>query len=73
MCVAPKPWAFYCPACRWRQAVFPRSDCLHPGLDWFDSCPKCGHAPLERKGVSVLETLKFRLGIRPNDWRADGG
>ncbi|RRD56066.1 hypothetical protein EII20_12565 [Comamonadaceae bacterium OH2545_COT-014] len=67
MCVAPrKPWAFYCPACRWRKAVFPRSDCFYLGRDWFESCPKCGNESLERKDASVLETLQFKLGIRPN-------
>ena len=47
MPISPRPQTYRCPACHWSKAVMPRSDTLMRGIDHFDTCPVCGHKPLE--------------------------
>lgn len=38
--IAPKPFKYKCPYCRYTKIVKPKSDVLNP-LDMISSCPKC--------------------------------
>lgn len=57
MPIPPAPRTFYCPQCGWTQRVYPRSDALRLGHDWFDRCPRCNHQPLEQRPLSKLEQV----------------
>ncbi len=61
MPIPPSPRRFCCPRCGWQQKVYPRSDVLQPGHDWFTCCPRCHYPTLEQKPLSVAEQLFGRL------------
>lgn len=61
MPIPPAPRRFYCPQCGWAQSVYPRSDALRPGSDWFDHCPRCGHTALQQRPLPLLEQLLHGL------------
>lgn len=54
MPIPPLPTTYTCPACHWSKTVAPRSDALMPG-EYFSACPRCRHAPLDRKRASAVE------------------
>ena len=54
MSIRPFPTTYTCSTCGWSKTVAPRGDALMPG-DFFDACPKCGHAPLESKGATAAQ------------------
>lgn len=56
MPIPPAPRIYTCPACHWSKTVAPRSDALMPG-DYFDTCPTCGHAPLQSKRAIKAQTI----------------
>lgn len=55
MPIPPSPTTYSCPACHWSKTVAPRSDALMPG-EFFSACPRCRHAPLDRKTATIGET-----------------
>ena len=55
MPIRPQPTTYSCPACHWSKTVTPRSDTLMPG-EFFSVCPRCRHAPLDRKTASLAQT-----------------
>ena len=54
MPIPPSPTTYTCPACHWSKTVAPRSDALMPG-EFFSACPRCHHAPLDRKTTSLAQ------------------
>ena len=54
MPIRPHPVTYACPACHWSKTVAPRSDALMPG-EFFSACPRCRHAPLDRKTASLAQ------------------
>lgn len=61
MPIPPSPRRFGCLRCGWQQVVYPRSDALQPGYDWFTTCPRCHYPTLEQKPLSAAEHLFRRL------------
>jgi len=68
MPIRPSPRRYQCTACGWSKTVVPRSDALMPGHDHFDSCPKCGHAPLSSEPVGNLPTGMGRMAETVEKW-----
>lgn len=60
MPIRPQPRHYQCPACAWSKTVAPKSDALGPG-DFFDTCPACGHAPLDSKAADALQALTAQV------------
>ena len=54
MPIPPSPTTYSCPACHWSKTVAPRSDALMPA-EFFGACPRCRHAPLDRKTASLAQ------------------
>lgn len=61
MPMPPPPSTFYCPTCGWRKTVVPKSDVMVRGHTWFEACPECNHAPLERAPATLLECSMAKL------------
>jgi hypothetical protein len=47
MPIPPPSCHYQCPACGWSKTVRPSSDDLTLGYDYFHSCPRCRHTPLQ--------------------------
>lgn len=61
MSFPPAPRQFYCPQCGWQKSVYPHSDAMRMGFDWFERCPRCHHQPLEQRPLPRLERLLHAL------------
>ena len=61
MPIPPPPMTFRCPECGWHKTVAPKSDVMVRGHSWFEACPECHHAPLERSPASVLELAMAKI------------
>lgn len=57
MAIRPAPITYHCTSCHWSKTVHPKSDCLMPGIDDFEDCPKCGKQTLETTSASTLEKI----------------
>jgi len=59
--IAPKPFKYKCPQCRYSKVVKPQSDALNP-LEMLSVCPKC-KGQMERVELNILDevVLKFSL------------
>lgn len=55
------PTTFRCPKCGWHKTVVPKSDVLMRGYSWFESCPECDHASLERAPATMVELAMAKL------------
>lgn len=60
MPIKPKPFVYVCPSCGWHKAVAPKSDVLMPG-EYYECCPVCGNASLERKNMDKLTEIKLKV------------
>lgn len=59
--VMPVPAPPRCPQCGWHKTVVPKSDALVRGHSWFESCPECNHAPLERAQATTVDLVMAKL------------
>ena len=68
MPVRPSPRRYRCSVCGWSKTVAPVSDVLMPGHDYFDMCPRCGHAPLSSKSLARLPAGMARIATTVEKW-----
>lgn len=63
--IKPQPFTYICPCCGWKKTVAPTSDVMVPGVNYFDSCQKCGHPELETRAAGVIDVALLKLLRRP--------
>lgn len=61
MPVPAPPTTFRCPQCGWHKTVVPKSDVLVRNHNWFESCPQCGHTPLESGPPTAVDLVIAKL------------
>ncbi len=57
----PNPTTYECPKCGWKKTTIPDSDELIRGWDIFESCPNCGHQPLNVRTPTTGELSHARI------------
>ncbi|WP_429020515.1 hypothetical protein [Aeromonas allosaccharophila] len=61
MPIQPPPSTYRCPTCGWHKTVVPKSDVMVRGHTWFEACPECHHAPLEKSSATMMELAIAKL------------
>ena len=61
MPVPTPPFTYHCPHCGWHKTVAPKSDVMVRGHTWFEACPECHYAPLEKSSATMVELAIAKL------------
>lgn len=59
--IKPHPFKLMCKQCGWSKTFAPKSDVLIEGLNYLNSCPKCGNSELEHKSAGAVKGLVTTL------------